>query len=185
MSHVIDGEIDKMSILYERYKMPVYIYFYKITSGDRETSEDLVHSVFYRAIRYRKTFTGQGSFASWLFRIARNVALDHNREKRNSRGLDNEAGRVDDNTFYEDDYEKKEQFELLYLALGKLGHNEREIIVLGKIKCLKYSEIANILGTTEGNVKIRIFRAIRKLKDILVKIENTRYEKERSKRKDI
>ena len=73
---------------------------------------------------------------------------------------------------------------MLYLALGKLDHNEREIIVLGKLKCLKYSEIANILGTTEGSVKIRIFRAMRKLKDILVKIENKRYEKERSQGKE-
>jgi hypothetical protein len=35
MSQVIDGEIDKMGILYERYKMPIYSYFFRVTCGDR------------------------------------------------------------------------------------------------------------------------------------------------------
>jgi RNA polymerase sigma-70 factor (ECF subfamily) len=68
--------------------------------------------------------------------------------------------------------------------MKKLEHEEREIIVLGKIECLRYKEIADILGITEGNVKIRMFRAIRKLKDIFLKIENVRYEKEGFKGKD-
>jgi RNA polymerase sigma-70 factor (ECF subfamily) len=42
----------------------------------QEASEDLVHTVFYRAIRYRYSFTGEGSFAKWIFRIARNSAID-------------------------------------------------------------------------------------------------------------
>jgi RNA polymerase sigma factor (sigma-70 family) len=75
MSRVINGETEMMGILYERYKISVYSYFFKITCGDREASEDLVQTVFYRAIRYRHSFTGQGSFANWLFRIARNVGL--------------------------------------------------------------------------------------------------------------
>ena len=184
MSHVIDGEIDKMSILYERYKMPIYSYFIKTTCGDREASEDLVHTVFYRAIRYKHSFTGQGSFANWIFRIARNVSLDHNRKKRNSYNYNAEIRSASGVMYVEDDYEKREQLASLEFAMKKLEHEEREIIVLGKIQCLRYKEIANILGTTEGNVKIRMFRALRKLKDIFLKIENVRYEKEGSKGKD-
>jgi DNA-directed RNA polymerase specialized sigma24 family protein len=54
------------------------------------------------------------------------------------------------------------------------------LLVLSKIDCLKYKEIAEILNITESNVKIRIFRALKKLKDIYEKLENTIYEKERS-----
>jgi DNA-directed RNA polymerase specialized sigma24 family protein len=54
------------------------------------------------------------------------------------------------------------------------------LLVLGKIDCLKYKEIAEILNTTESNVKIRMFRALKKLKDIYMKLENPKYEKARS-----
>lgn len=184
MSHVIDGEIDKMSILYEKYKRPIYSYFFKTTCGDRETSEDLVHTVFYRAIRYKHSFTGQGSFTKWIFSIAHNVGLDHNRKKRNYYNYESEVRSGHSIMYDENDYEKKEQLASLEFAMKKLEDEEREIIVLGKIEGLRYKEIADMLGTTEGNVKVRIFRAIRKLKDIFIKIENVQYEKEGSKGKD-
>ncbi|MFZ0280963.1 MAG: sigma-70 family RNA polymerase sigma factor [Bacteroidales bacterium] len=180
MSHVIDGEIDKMGILYERYKMPVYAYFFKTTCGDREASEDLVQTVFYRAIKYKNTFTGQGSFANWLFRIARNAGLDHNtKRKKYSDSYDTDIRTVRSAMTDEDENEKRDQIAILSFAMRKLEYEDREIIILGKIECLRYREIAEILGTTEGNIKIRMFRAVRKLKDIFTKIENVRYEKER------
>jgi RNA polymerase sigma factor (sigma-70 family) len=171
MSRVIDGEIDKMGILYERYKMPVYSYFFRVTCGDREASEDLVHTVFYRAIRYRHTFTGDGSFAKWIFRIARNSALDYNRKIKNTFNHESDTWSGQHVIDEDDDSGRREKIEQLYFAMKKLEPEEREIIILGKIECLKYREIADILGTTEGSVKIRIFRAMRKLKDILLKIE--------------
>ncbi len=185
MSLVIDGEIDKMSVLYEKYKMPLYYYFYKTTFGDRETSEDMVHTVFYRAIRYRNSFTGQGSFGKWIFRIAHNVCLDNKVKLKKSYNYATEVksgfvALADEN---ESNIEKSERLSILDAAMKKLEPDEREIIILGKIECLRYKEIAGILGTTEGNVKIRMFRAIRKLKDIFFKIENISYEKEKSGRK--
>ncbi len=171
MSQVIDGEIDKMGILYERYKMPIYAYFFRVTCGDREASEDLVHTVFYRAIRYRYSFTGEGSFAKWIFRIARNSAIDFNRKMKNSFSHDADSGSVQQIIDEDYDHDRKEKIEQLYYAMKKLEPEEREIIVLGKIECLKYREIADILGTTEGSVKIRMFRVLRKLKDMLIKIE--------------
>lgn len=180
MSLVIDGETEKMGILYERYRMPVYSYFYKVTCGDREASEDLVHTVFYRALRYRNTFSGNGSFAKWLFTIVRNAGLDHNRKKKKNSELLDEVTSENDPVYFENDLEKKEELVSLDSAMGMLNPEEREIIVLGKIECLKYKEIAEIIGTTEGSVKVRIFRAMRKLKDIFLKLENNRYEKEKS-----
>jgi RNA polymerase sigma-70 factor (ECF subfamily) len=70
MSRVIAGEINEMGLLYEKYKKPLYAYFFKITSGNNQASEDLVHTVFYRAIRYKSSFSG-GSFINWLFKDVR------------------------------------------------------------------------------------------------------------------
>jgi RNA polymerase sigma-70 factor (ECF subfamily) len=181
MSLVANGEIDRMAILYERYKMRVYSYFFKVTCGNREASEDLTHTVFYRAIRYRNSFTGQGSFARWLFRIAHNVALDHNIKKKNSGIYAYEADirSVHNITSEADESDAREQIESLSLAMKKLEHEEREIIILGKIDCLRYREVAEILGITEGNVKIRMFRALKRLKEIFLRLESIRYEKKK------
>jgi len=170
MSHVIAGEIEEMGLLYEKYKRPLYAYFFKITSGDNQTSEDLVHTVFYRAIRYKTSFSG-GSFANWLFKIAHNVSIDH---KKKLRRINNyQAEMMQGNSIQYDDYdpEKKEQLEILEFALGKLSFDEKELVILGKIESLRYRDIAEITGISEGNVKIRMFRAIRKLKDIFMEIE--------------
>jgi RNA polymerase sigma factor (sigma-70 family) len=179
MAHVIAGEIDKMGILYEKYKRPVYAYFFKLTRGDNQASEDLVHTVFYRVIRYKTSFTGQGSFAKWLFRIAHNAGIDYHRKIRHANNYKFEAMATQTSVYENNDLEKDEQSATLEKAMSKLKPYERELIILGKVNCLKYKEIADILNMTENNVKIKIFRALRKLKDIYTKFENSRYEKAR------
>jgi RNA polymerase sigma-70 factor (ECF subfamily) len=179
MADVIAGEIDKMGILYERYKRALYAYFFKLTGGDNQASEDLVHTVFYRAIRYKTSFTGQGSFAKWLFRVAHNAGIDYFRKIKHANNYKIEVKAAPADIYENYDLEKDEQRATLEKAISKLKPNERELIVLGKINCLKYKEIADILNTTESNVKIRIFRILRKLKDIYTKLEKTGYEKAR------
>lgn len=185
MSLVIGGDIDKAGLLYERYKRPLYAYFFKLTGGDNQSSEDLVHTVFYRLIRYKTSFTGRGSFPSWLFRIAHNAGIDHNTQLKRSNNYKTEAHFLQTGFTEQNDLEKNEQYMTLSHAMSRLKQEEREILILGKIDCLRYREIAEILDTTESNVKIRIFRALSKLKDIYEKLENSNYEKARSKRKVI
>jgi len=181
MIRVIAGEIDKAGLLYERYKRPLYAYFFKITCGDTQASEDLVHTVFYRMIRYRTSFTGEGNFAKWLFRIAHNTGIDHNRKIKHVNNFFSEVYSTQTDISEVDAYEKDERISILGQAMGKLKPDERELLVLGKIECLKYKEIADILNITESNVKIRIFRALRRLKDFYEKLENSKYEKARIK----
>ncbi len=180
MGHVIAGEIDKMGILYERYKRPLYAYFFKLTHGDNQASEDLVHTVFYRAIRYKASFTCKGSFKNWLFRIAHNTGIDYNRKIKHANDYKTEVHTTQTGAYENNDLEKNEVHATLEQAMSKLKPDERELLILGKIECLKYKEIADILSTTESNIKIRIFRALKKLKVIYTKLEKTRYEKARS-----
>lgn len=179
MSLVTAGEINAMGMLYEKYKRPLFAYFNKATMGDSHASEDLVHTVFYRAIKYRSSFTGQGSFAKWLFRIAHNTFIDY-RKKING-VVEYKSDLLKDAPLQHHDNEEKdnniEKIEILRSAMGRLTADERELIVLCKIECLRYSDVADILGISESNVKIRVFRAIRKLREIFIKIQNYRYEK--------
>ncbi len=177
MIEVNAGNTGKMAILYEKYKMPLYAYYFKVTGGDRQASEDLVHTVFYRVIRYRNTFTGQGSFVSWLFRIAHNTGLDNLRSQKLHETWKREISYRQTNYYEMSDLEKDERYAILNLAMSKLKPHERELLVLGKIENLKQREIAEILGMSESNVKIRTFRALNKLKKIYSKIETNSYER--------
>jgi RNA polymerase sigma factor (sigma-70 family) len=185
MALVNAGEIDKVGLLYERYKRPLYAYFFKLTCGDNQTSEDLVHTVFYRVIRYRTSFTGEGNFAKWLFRIAHNTGIDHTRKINRVNSYQTEVYATQPAMYENNDMEKNERIAILQQAMCRLKPDEREVLVLSKIDCLKYKEIAEILHITESNVKTRIFRALKKLKDIYAKLENTIYEKARSSGKVI
>ena len=185
MAQVIAGDIGKAGLLYEKYKRPLYAYFFKLTCGDSQASEDLVHTVFYRVIRYRTSFTGEGSFAKWLFRIAHNTGIDHNRKIRRVNSYQAEVYASQSVLYENNDLEKNEQLAILHQAMCRLKPDEREVLILSKIDCLRYREIADILNMSESNVKIRIFRALRKVKDIYMKLEKTIYEKSGSSGKVI
>lgn len=182
MALVTAGEINAMGMLYEKYKMPLYAYFRKATMGDYHASEDLVQTVFYRAIKYKSSFTGQGSFAKWLFRIAHNTFLDY-RKKINGT-VEYKSDILKELPLHPDDTDETtdngEKLEVLRKALGKLTDSERELVILCKIECLRYNDVADILGISEGNVKIRMFRALNNLREIFMNIENFRYEKKGS-----
>ncbi len=171
MALVAAGDTEKLGVLYEKYKMPLFTYFFRLTMGDRHASEDLVHTVFYRVMKYKHTFTGNSDFVYWVFRIAHNTGIDHNRKVKRTKLFNNELMGNGAGYYEITDVEKDEQRDMLYKALGELGAEEREILIMGKIDCLKYNKIAGILNITESNVKIRMFRALRKLKIIYNNLE--------------
>ena len=180
MMEVVGGDTGKFGVLYERYKAPVYGYFYKLTSGDRMASEDLSHNVFLKALKYKHSFQGTGTFAHWLFSIAHNLGIDYLRV----------SGRYTNNDHYPEPKDEgsdghhrlviEESRDLLNASMDRLSLKDREILIMAKIKELKYSGIAEIYGCSENAAKTRICRALRKLKDIYLKLENTAYEKRRS-----
>jgi RNA polymerase sigma factor (sigma-70 family) len=172
MTEALAGDLDKFGILYERYKLPLYAYFYKLTGGREQSSEDLVHNVFYRVLKYRDQYKGEGSFAGWLFTIAHNVGIDFHRNEK--RQVYQHVEVKDTHSWTEESHhlEKEERSGLLLKALSMLNTEEREILILSKQDCLKYKEIADILRCKENAVKIKIFRALKKLKEIYLRLEN-------------
>jgi len=172
MAQVVAGDLDKLAFLYDRYKLPLYAYFFKISGGQVQSCEDLVHTVFYRVIKHRDLYRGKGSFAGWLFAIAHNVGIDFNRKEKQTRfrhvGLnENQAVPTEISGM-----EKDEINALLLKALSMLPSDDREILVLSKQDCLKYKEIAEIYKCSENAIKVRVFRALKKLQEIYFRLEN-------------
>src|SRR3978361_2141397 len=87
MIAVAAGELSSMSEIYENRHRALFCFFFRLT-GKQATSEDLVHEVFLRMIRYRHTYQSEalndspGAFEAWMYRIARNALVDHGRKHR-------------------------------------------------------------------------------------------------------
>ncbi|MBN8575287.1 MAG: RNA polymerase sigma factor, partial [Cytophagales bacterium] len=127
--------------------------------------------------KYRHRFRQQaesngGEFKAWMFHIARNVHYDQHRKKRVvGDDLANWQDRVGHNDNKATEMQQSEELQLLAAALEKLPLEKREIILLSKYEDMKYSEIGEVLGCTEGAVKVKVFRALQELKVIYKQLE--------------
>lgn len=172
MLKVKSGDLDKMGLLYERHKRRLFGFFYNM-SGDPNLSEDLVQNVFIRMLKYKHTYSGEGSFLAWMFRTARNVKFDHHKKRKEVFQADISTldHKLVDNDNAVTHMEKRDNLALLQKALLQLGEEQREILVFSKLKEMKFSEIGEILGCSEGTAKVKAHRALKALKEIAQNME--------------
>jgi RNA polymerase sigma factor (sigma-70 family) len=168
MLKVKSGDLDKMALLFQRYHRPLYGFLFHMT-GQRESSEDMVQTVFYRLLKSRHTFTGEGEFKTWMYHVARNVLSDHFSRSRRSGAHVDIAGleeKLAGDTRLMERVEKRLAVQALQKAMAALSPESREILVLSRFQELKGVEIASILDISTGAVKVRIHRAISQLKTL-------------------
>jgi len=175
MLKVKDGDLDKLGLLFERYKKPLFGFYYHMNK-DADLSEDLVQNVFYRIMKYRYLFRGEGDFKTWMFHIARNVNHDHFRKnKLNAKdSLETWQDRLGTDENRSTELQQDETMHLLSMAMDRLPEDKREILLLSKYQEKRYKEIGEILGCSESAVKVKVFRALQELKQVYQKLE-TRY----------
>jgi RNA polymerase sigma factor (sigma-70 family) len=174
MLKVKNGDLDKLGLLFERYHRPLFGFLFH-TTGQRELSEDLVQNVFYRVLKYKHTFRGDGEFKTWMYHMARNVVNDNGRSiKRTIRQqeLTEFSENIGGGFAADESLQKKQELATLRSAMSNLSEENREILILSKFQELKYNEIAQIMEITEGAVKVRVHRAISQLKNMYLQIAN-------------
>ena len=163
MQAVRDGDLGALAILFERHHRPLFNYFVHV-NGNRDLSEDLVQDVFFRMLKYRKTFQPDRPFTAWMYQIARNAHVDSIGKRKFEVALGEKefaTGNVMDESL-----KRKQEISLLKRAMAKLPIEKRELLVLSRYQNLKYDEIATILGCDVGAVKVRVYRAVRALGQI-------------------
>lgn len=169
MIAVRGGDIDRISILYERYHLSLFNFFHKLTFN-RQASEDLVQDVFLRIIRFRDTYKGKGAFTTWMFKIAYNGYCDYKKESNLQKRANTDPETVTGIEKSDDTAENKEDYALLKKALLQLNDGDRELLIMSAYQKMKYRDIAEIVNCSTGTVKTRVFRAIKKLRKIYLKI---------------
>jgi RNA polymerase sigma factor (sigma-70 family) len=162
------GDLDQAGLLFERYHARLCHFLLRMVA-DRDASQDLAQNVFMRLLRYRASYRQGQPFRAWLYQIARNVANDHF-EKQKTRFVGLKAAH--EQLAAPDGTDRAEQVAALQFALQHLPESDREVLVLSRYEDLKYEEIAQIMGISPGAVKVKVHRAIKKLKDIYFQPEN-------------
>lgn len=151
--------------IYERYYQRIYNYvYYRVSDGT--TAEDLCSEVFVKALEAIESFTFQGvPFSAWLYRIASNLVIDHYRRQPRQPEMPLEESRrqslVDDSAGT--NLERQFNHQELRQALRDLTSDQQQVIILKFVDGLSNSEVAQILGKTEGAVKSLQHRALASL----------------------
>lgn len=165
MINVKDGDIDSLVPLFDKYHIKLYNFFLRLIRN-KETAEDLTQNVFSRIITYKHTFNEKYKFKTWMYQMARNVHIDHyNKNKAYFSGFE-ENERSSENiaeAIFES--EKTDRHGLLKEAIDLLSEDDREILELSKFQDLKYEEISKITGNSVGAVKVKVHRAINRLRN--------------------
>lgn len=173
------GDRDAFAVLYERYHREIYLYLLSVLRSPH-AAEDVAQDVFVKLFTQIGSYRQQSPFNHWLFRMARNAAIDKMRRDKVRRAapLDDqpEEGRSPHERLAgpgptpEEDAEKGHQAELVREAVMGLPEPFREIVVMREWQDLPYEEIAGRLDIQEGTVKSRLFRARQLLAEKLKKV---------------
>lgn len=175
MLKVKEGNLDQLGLLFERYHRQLFRFF--LNYHQSAECQDLVQTVFLRILKYRQQFDEQqGEFKTWMFRIARNVNMDFFKKQKKTRTEDisNQAFKFSTSTDFSLG-EENEEILKLRAALKNLDEEKREIIVMSKLEGLNYKEIGDVLNCSEGAVKVRVFRALKGLREQYFQLEKNNF----------
>lgn len=177
MALYVRDEEAAFEVLVSRYKQPLFGFLYRYL-GQVDKAEDVFQEVFYEVIRARKRYRPEAKFSSWIFRIARNRAVDrlrrdgfrdmeslneqiefheHEGETRLDRVEDGEPGPEALASAHEIEMAVKD-------ALAQLPPEQREVFWLKERSGLTTNEIAEITNVSTNTVKSRLRYALEKLR---------------------
>ncbi|MCQ2592517.1 MAG: RNA polymerase sigma factor [Treponema sp.] len=146
--------------IYDSSMQMLFKISYRIVN-DEEAAEDLAHDSLIKANEKNLVFPSLNDAKYWLIRVVKNASLNYvkrkNREKKAyEKVLYEEHRKVDSG---EEEVLKQDSIDKAKEALKKLPKNLQEVLILKEYGDLNYKEIGKVLGITEGNVKVRVFRA--------------------------
>ena len=168
MLQIASGKLELLTILFDRYHVRIYNFFNKMVHN-KMVSEDLTQDVFLKVIKYRASYKN-GNFAAWIYTIARNIFSTHYQKTKKERSTMIDDDNLESNETIVSE-SRQEELDHLQKVLLKLSNSDRELIVMHRFQEIKYEQIAQIIGSTENAVKVKVHRALKKLKEIYFQTE--------------
>jgi RNA polymerase sigma-70 factor (ECF subfamily) len=149
----------------------LYKVAYRIANSS-DAAEDLCQDAFFRLHEKNMVFPGPEEATYWLIRVVKNAALNYAKRKQRERRAYQRAFKEDvrQTETGESELVKQETKDAVVKALEKLPENLRMVLIFKEYAELNYKEIGRVLGISEGNVKVRVFRARERLAALLREI---------------
>lgn len=162
-------EMDEESFraFYDRTARPLWLYLARMT-GEPQLADDLLQETYYRFLRVRARCEGESHRRAYLFRIATNLVRD--RRRRTKHYVLAELPRADDEALESPNLDLAELSARrtdLHRAMAKLRPRDRALLWLAYAQGHAHVEIAETLGVKPGSIKLLLFRARRRLAELL------------------
>jgi RNA polymerase sigma-70 factor, ECF subfamily len=170
ISRVLNGDHQAYALLVEEYKSPIYNLAYRMT-GNLEDADDLTQEIFIRAYKNLWRFDLKKRFYTWLYTISTNLIRNHLKKVKNEKlfdwkiDIENIADKKDNSA--ESDIIAAEKMYSIESALMALEFELRTMIIMKYQQELSFEDIVVITGKTISAVKMKIYRGLEKLNDIL------------------
>jgi len=155
------GDVDAFGALVRRWQRPVARFLTRMVGTDSAVA-DLTQEVFLRAHRAVSRYREEGAFATWLYRIALNLARDAARRARRAPTplpLEVPASSAADNS-----WERRELAQTISQALADLPEPHREVLVLRHYEGLNFEQMSRLLGVPASTLKSRFTVAIGRMR---------------------
>ncbi len=156
VAQIREGNTDAFTEIVENYQAAIIRYSYRMT-GDYEVAKDLAQDTFVKAYKGILKTDSDLSFKAWLYRIATNNALQHNRRKRILSFVPL-SSLAENSPAFKAPPEHIEDKLLIKQVLAKISPDQRVCLVLHFVEGFKYREIADILGISRDAVCKRVAR---------------------------
>jgi RNA polymerase sigma factor (sigma-70 family) len=159
------GDLEAFEALFRQFQAEVYGWIVRIVRNP-SVAEDLTIEAFWRIYRTRARFDPQASFGAWARRIATNLAIDHLRRRLPETDLPEHLAQPSS----PDPILHRERRAQIAAAFRHLPLKLRVTATLSLIEERSHQEIAEALGTSVGTVRVRVFRAVRLLRQHLTRM---------------
>lgn len=179
------GNIKAFEQLITDYQNRVFSYCYQLT-GNHDNAQDLAQDVFIQAFKSLKSFRREADFGTWLRRITLNKWINAQRKNKIITVSLNEPVATVKGEYareiaagdesLEEKVEQEEFLELVWRALGRLGLEFRQVLILRDMEEYSYEEIANILQCSLGTVKSRLNRGRKHLREEIESLQSQFHE---------
>src|SRR5215831_3082794 len=156
------GDIEAFETLFRQFQAEVYGWIVQIVR-DPGVAEDLTIETFWRIYKARARLNTEAAFGAWVRRIARNLAIDHIRSRRQEQELPEQSLWVE----APDSVLCRETHEMIERAFRQLPPKLQAAATLALVDERPYQEIADLLGVPVGVIRTRVFRAVRQLREQL------------------
>lgn len=175
INRILSGDNSGFSILVDRYRDLAFTLGFRII-GNREDAEEIVQDAFLSAYKGLDQFRRKARFSTWLYRIVYNKAISRKRLKKAPVSSLEESTYIpyviEEDGGSEDVLNQQERTGFLEKALSRLTEEDRTIVTLYYLNESSIDEIHAVTGLSRSNVKVRLFRARKKLQVMLDGIPN-------------